>query len=381
MALEDLTGTNKYIANLVNTNPLSADDRREGDDHIRGIKNVLLNTFPGVSGPFLPANYVLKAGDAMTGPLRLPDTPANNPALAWANETGLGWYRVGGGVRGFAVGGATVETISTNATQSFFAIFPRANAGKSQLSLYENVQGNAQQRQVFLSSGPTVYTLGESVAGGAAPQRMQFGFPAGIDTTGPLAVTGSLNASGDVVAANLVYAMGGALVARGASPAVSFQDGAGAEKARIYADGTGTLRINANGRIWLYQNDGTFAVPGPAYKPGGGSWADSNSDARSKEAIKPYTRGLADILAYEPISYRYKAAMQLGSRTYIGRLAGAVKAVDPSMVHVSPIQGMGFDDLETIDSSADLYKVFNAIKTLHERIEALELLCAGIGDA
>lgn len=49
--LEDLTGVNKYISDLVNTNPDgSIDSKNQGDDHIRGIKNVILNTFPNVTG-------------------------------------------------------------------------------------------------------------------------------------------------------------------------------------------------------------------------------------------------------------------------------------------------------------------------------------------
>ena len=47
MALEDLTGT-KYIDDLVATNPAAGDNVSEGDDHIRGIKNVLKTTFPNI---------------------------------------------------------------------------------------------------------------------------------------------------------------------------------------------------------------------------------------------------------------------------------------------------------------------------------------------
>ena len=49
MALEDLTGT-KYIDSLNSANPVASDDVAEGDDHIRGIKNVLKTTFPGLDG-------------------------------------------------------------------------------------------------------------------------------------------------------------------------------------------------------------------------------------------------------------------------------------------------------------------------------------------
>jgi len=61
MALEDLTGT-KYLDDLVATNPAAGDDVSEGDDHIRGIKNVLKTTFPNIDGAVTPTdteiNYV-----------------------------------------------------------------------------------------------------------------------------------------------------------------------------------------------------------------------------------------------------------------------------------------------------------------------------------
>jgi len=80
MALEDLTGTDKFITALVPTNPEGQDDRRQGDDHIKGVKNVLLNSFPAIDAPVTAtpadlnatpdiANKVAKAGDTMTGPL------------------------------------------------------------------------------------------------------------------------------------------------------------------------------------------------------------------------------------------------------------------------------------------------------------------------
>lgn len=49
MALEDLTGT-KYINSLNSSNPEVGDNRTEGDDHIRGIKNTIKTTFPNIDG-------------------------------------------------------------------------------------------------------------------------------------------------------------------------------------------------------------------------------------------------------------------------------------------------------------------------------------------
>lgn len=78
MALENLVGADKFISNLVPSNPTSGDDKREGDDHLRGVKNVLKNTFPNLNGavPLTPAEMgsvtskVNKAGDVMTGALQ-----------------------------------------------------------------------------------------------------------------------------------------------------------------------------------------------------------------------------------------------------------------------------------------------------------------------
>lgn len=50
MALEDLTG-DKYINSLVSSNPVGNTDKvKTLDDHIRGIKNVLLKSFPNITG-------------------------------------------------------------------------------------------------------------------------------------------------------------------------------------------------------------------------------------------------------------------------------------------------------------------------------------------
>jgi hypothetical protein len=49
MALENLVGADKFLSALVPTNPVGADDKREGDDHIRGLKNTLRNTFPNLN--------------------------------------------------------------------------------------------------------------------------------------------------------------------------------------------------------------------------------------------------------------------------------------------------------------------------------------------
>lgn len=46
MPLESAT----YISDLSTSNPSAADQRKQGDDHIRLVKSTLQNTFPNVTG-------------------------------------------------------------------------------------------------------------------------------------------------------------------------------------------------------------------------------------------------------------------------------------------------------------------------------------------
>ncbi len=81
MALEDLTGVDKFIDDLVNTNPAAGDNPREGDDHIRGVKNVLLNTFPNVDAAVTADATELNRIDGVTENIQ-PALDNANTALA-----------------------------------------------------------------------------------------------------------------------------------------------------------------------------------------------------------------------------------------------------------------------------------------------------------
>ena len=69
MALEDLTGT-KYLDDLVETNPAAGDNVSEGDDHIRGIKNVLKLTFPNVDAAVNATPTELNYVDGVTSAIQ-----------------------------------------------------------------------------------------------------------------------------------------------------------------------------------------------------------------------------------------------------------------------------------------------------------------------
>jgi len=67
MGLESLTGSSVYIDDLVATNPVGGTDpKSEGDDHIRGIKKVLLNTMPNITGAITSTQAELNILDGVT---------------------------------------------------------------------------------------------------------------------------------------------------------------------------------------------------------------------------------------------------------------------------------------------------------------------------
>lgn len=86
MPLEDLTGATKYIDSLNEEWPSGLDYPDAGDDHIRGIKNVLKNTFPNIGGPVTLTEDDLNAGAV----------PVGSRMLFWQAAAPVGWSRVPG---------------------------------------------------------------------------------------------------------------------------------------------------------------------------------------------------------------------------------------------------------------------------------------------
>src|SRR3954468_2997871 len=91
MALEDLVGTTKYISNLNPAWPIDDDFLDEGDNHVRGIKNVLKNTFPNLNAPVTVTAAQLNLTAA------LPPTPTGY--IAFVKTTVTGSHAVPAGAR------------------------------------------------------------------------------------------------------------------------------------------------------------------------------------------------------------------------------------------------------------------------------------------
>lgn len=143
-----------------------------------------------------------------------------------------------------------------------------------------------------------------------------------------------------------------------------------------------------------------------AGKPGGGAWNDS-SDIRIKTVTGDYKAGLDEILKLTPRTFTYKgndttmppanalagleveddkdmpavpyansphAIVAKSGQEFIGLIAQEVEPVMPEMVtkEAAYIDGEPVDDLLKLDSSALVYALVNAVKTLTARIAALE---------
>jgi len=116
-----------------------------------------------------------------------------------------------------------------------------------------------------------------------------------------------------------------------------------------------------------------------AAKPTSNTWTIS-SDARVKEVVGPYTRGVADIMALEPKRYRLNGAF--GSvddgREHVSVIAQEAQATWPEMIGTYEHTDKDEDDVETVTELLNLntnelqWAFVNAIKELATRIATLE---------
>jgi len=106
MALEDLTGT-KYIDDLNSANPAAGDNVSEGDDHIRGIKNVLKTTFPNIDGAINATDTELNYVDGVTSSIQTQLDAKVSNATHTGDVTGSGALTIAAGAVDIAMMSAT----------------------------------------------------------------------------------------------------------------------------------------------------------------------------------------------------------------------------------------------------------------------------------
>ena len=106
MALEDLTGT-KYLDDLNSSNPAAGDNVSEGDDHIRGIKNVLKLTFPNIDAAVNATPTELNYVDGVTSAIQTQLDAKVSNATHTGDVTGSGALTIAAGAVDIAMLSAT----------------------------------------------------------------------------------------------------------------------------------------------------------------------------------------------------------------------------------------------------------------------------------
>jgi hypothetical protein len=135
------------------------------------------------------------------------------------------------------------------------------------------------------------------------------------------------------------------------------------DELKVYFKGPNTTRFE-------FEEDGT------ARKPGGGSWS-STSDERVKKDITNYTKGLAEILAIQPVNYKYNGKAGLPQeKQQVGVIAQNVQASFPNAVETYKALFNEDDTEETellaFNPSELTFTLINAVKELKAEIELLK---------
>jgi hypothetical protein len=219
-------------------------------------------------------------------------------------------------------------------------------------------------------------------------------------TTGALTVAGGIGAGGSIraTAAIDVWALAGA------NANLFLSNEAGAAQTILYWN-------RSQGQTWLTVSSANFVfdTAGQAYKVGGGAWG-STSDARIKNDLGDYPRGLAEIAALRPVAYTYKGndtpeapaypktgdeekdainaslpltvpypnSMHVGvaksEKKFAGLIAQEVEAIFPEMVskRSAYIDGQPVDDLRDLDTTPLIFALINSVKELKAEIDALK---------
>lgn len=104
---------------------------------------------------------------------------------------------------------------------------------------------------------------------------------------------------------------------------------------------------------------------------GSGLW-NSVSDSSTKENVVPYTKGLAELLQMDPVSFTYipgTTRYAIPGQTYYGLIAQDVDPIVPEMVSSTTENDT---TVATVASGHLVFLLLNAVKELAERLTALE---------
>ena len=372
---------------------------------------------------------VAKAGDTMTGNLRLPGGVFSSPSLTF-NSTTTGLSGSGSSLTLSAGGSEKIGIAATETTFSTRIALIAGTSASAAIHFGSNITGfygGASSISATVSSAnkltlsATALTMAVPIvlpagATGAASLNMPHGAAPTTPVNGDLWTTtaglfGRINGATQqylpsaTAASTYLPLAGGTLTGNltvGSATQITFTVGSDYLTIKAPTAG-GTVLLGGTSAVYNYyintnhsfQNlsavptmtlDGTgnlTIADSTATKPGGGSWV-APSDIRIKREITEYKSGLAEVLALQPITYGYngKGGLPDDGRSYVGLDAADTEPVMPElvgsmMVVLDPRPKIGETEppdteIKTIDASALVYALVNAVKELSARIAALE---------
>lgn len=204
-----------------------------------------------------------------------------------------------------------------------------------------------------------------------------------ISTAGYMSCTGAMTASSHNFSGDSNYWLG----TSGTENLMNFASGWFFGFARSGGLMRWVTQGNTLQAMTLDGNGQFFVASANATKPGGGGW-NASSDARIKTVEADYAAGLEQVLALQPVVYHYNGndadptamlnepEVKAVQRSFVGLVAQAVELVMPEMVYQEEgwIDGKKVTDFRKLDNSPLIYAIVNAIKTIAERLDALEAL-------
>jgi hypothetical protein len=140
----------------------------------------------------------------------------------------------------------------------------------------------------------------------------------------------------------------------------------------------GIYGISVDGVGGYFSSDNNYSIVAAqdAAKPGGGAWT-ATSDSRVKENVKPYTKGLTEILLVNPVNYEYNGlAGTTKGKEFTGVIAQEIKDIFPETVNTYKAKLNEEDEEKTelynFESTALTFALINAVKELKAEIDLLK---------
>jgi hypothetical protein len=292
-------------------------------------------------------------------PALFADGSVTAPALAFASEPGLGWYRSGPGLIGTAFAGKPAALLAASATETSLALYP-GGPGVGTIQLNSDIAANRSVLQMWINQSEArlkSYALGSGTIRPITYEAPSHNFEGSTFVT---------NAGGSLG----IGVNGGdwRLVKEGTFIRQYFFN---SSLHKLQSDqATGIFSIGTSGGDYVFNNDGDTAG-----KKNAGGWV-ANSDGRIKERIEDYTAGLDAVLALRPRRFSFRPETGRDSeKRYVGLVAQEAESAMPDLVTSGKdkLGDLEFDDMRTLDITNITYALVNAVKELAQRMPKPEV--------